>query len=162
MTACFCYFFFVTPIAFANLFPHRSHENPERIAILYLVLLCLYWLQYSANFFIYAARCDQYRKAYVYFLQCCKNYFFGAPEWKTSTATIMIMNRNMVIPDIIQDCSPNQVSELKITFHVNCIGALGCFDFSEIKCFEFCHLILDLALFFKNIAKPFCTMSSRI
>ena len=30
---------------------------------------CLYWLQYSLNFFIYAARSDQYRKAYIFFLQ---------------------------------------------------------------------------------------------
>ena len=36
---------------------------------------CLYWSQYSLNFFIYAARSDQYRKAYLYFLQTVKYQF---------------------------------------------------------------------------------------
>ena len=34
----------------------------------YLGVYCLYWFQYSLNFFIYAARGGQYRKAYKYFL----------------------------------------------------------------------------------------------
>ena len=32
-----------------------------------LTLHFLYWFQYSANFFIYAARSDQFRKAYLFF-----------------------------------------------------------------------------------------------
>ena len=46
------------------------------------------------------------------------------------------------------------------------INLLECSDFSKIKGFtfprkEFCLLILDLRLFFKNIAKPFSTMFSK-
>ena len=60
---CFCYFLFVMPIALVNIIDKKSN-NPQ----LHLALFCLYWLQYSLNFFIYAARSEQYRKAYSYFI----------------------------------------------------------------------------------------------
>ena len=55
---CFCYFIFVLPITFI----HEVH------GYVHLVGLCIYWLQYSLNFIIYAARIEQYRKAYILFL----------------------------------------------------------------------------------------------
>ena len=32
------------------------------------LLSFIYWLHYAANFVIYAARSDQYRQAYIYFI----------------------------------------------------------------------------------------------
>ena len=61
---CFCYFLFVMPIALVNIIDDTS-TSPK----LHLALFCIYWLQYSLNFFIYAARSEQYRKAYWYFLR---------------------------------------------------------------------------------------------
>ena len=55
---CFCYFIFVLPITFI----HEVH------GYVHLVGMCIYWLQYSLNFIIYAARIEQYRKAYILFL----------------------------------------------------------------------------------------------
>ena len=60
---CFCYFLFVAPIAVANIVDY--HVNKPEV---HLGTHCLYWLQYSLNFVIYAARSEQYRKAYLFFL----------------------------------------------------------------------------------------------
>ena len=35
-----------------------------------LLMYFLYWFQYSFNFFLYAAACEQYRRAYIYFIKC--------------------------------------------------------------------------------------------
>ena len=58
-------FLFVQPIIILQIIGDR-HIKVHPIA--YLGIYCLYWFQYSINFFIYAARCEQYRKAYKYFL----------------------------------------------------------------------------------------------
>ena len=70
---CFCYFLFVVPMALVNMVDDNA-DYPR----VHLSLFCLYWLQYSLNFVVYAARGEQYRKAYSYFLkrvsimfQCC-------------------------------------------------------------------------------------------
>ncbi len=60
---CFCYFLFVGPISLANIFDTEVNNPEANLGLFYL-----YWLQYSLNFIIYAARSEQYRKAYVYFL----------------------------------------------------------------------------------------------
>ena len=64
-TICFCYFLFVMPMALVNMIDDdATHPN------IHLALYCLYWLQYSClNFVVYAARSEQYRKAYSYFLR---------------------------------------------------------------------------------------------
>ena len=67
---CFCYFLFVMPIALVNIIDDTS-TSPK----LHLALFCIYWLQYSLNFFIYAARSEQYRKAYWYFLRKVIQHF---------------------------------------------------------------------------------------
>ena len=67
---CFCYFLFVMPIALVNIIDD-THFSPT----LHLALFCVYWLQYSLNFFIYAARSEQYRKAYWYFLRKVSSAF---------------------------------------------------------------------------------------
>ena len=71
---CFCYFLFVMPIALVNIIDDTS-TSPK----LHLALFCIYWLQYSLNFFIYAARSEQYRKAYWYFLRKVMFQFIIAP-----------------------------------------------------------------------------------
>ena len=60
---CICYFIFVMPITLVNVVNVQLDE-PK----LHLALFCIYWLQYSLNFFIYAGRSEQYRKAYSYFI----------------------------------------------------------------------------------------------
>ena len=40
-----------------------SFDSPE-----YILKSCLFYLQFSTNVFIYYARCDQFRKAYLDFL----------------------------------------------------------------------------------------------
>ena len=67
---CFCYFLFVMPMALVNMIDVEG-EYPH----VHLALFCLYWLQYSLNFFVYAARSEQYRKAYSYFLNRVKKNF---------------------------------------------------------------------------------------
>ena len=67
---CFCYFLFVMPIALVNIIDD-THISTQ----LHLALFCVYWLQYSLNFFIYAARSEQYRKAYWYFLRKVSSVF---------------------------------------------------------------------------------------
>ena len=67
---CFCYFLFVMPIALVNIIDD-THFSPR----IHLALFCVYWLQYSLNFFIYAARSEQYRKAYWYFLRKVSSAF---------------------------------------------------------------------------------------
>ena len=66
---CFCYFFFVLPLPAHLILQDLDIFNPNIISYIRLGTLCLYWCQYSANFFIYAARSDQFRKAYIYFLK---------------------------------------------------------------------------------------------
>lgn len=61
---CFSYFLFVLPITLINTI-NEDATLPE----LHLGFHCLYWLQYSLNFFIYAARIEQFRNAYSYFLK---------------------------------------------------------------------------------------------
>ena len=62
---CFCYFAFGMPVMICTISHNKGVEVPP---ILYFVSYCLYWSQYSLNFFIYAARNVQYRKAYKAFL----------------------------------------------------------------------------------------------
>ena len=58
---CSVYLISVTPITLTKVMSGVSAE-------VYLLTYCIYWLQYSANFFIYAARSEDYRKAYCGFL----------------------------------------------------------------------------------------------
>ena len=52
---------------------------------------CLYWTQYSCNFFIYAARNDQYRKAYYVFLDAMwKKMFFFSRKHKNDSAILFV------------------------------------------------------------------------
>ena len=62
---CLCFVIFVMPMeTYDILFYLDLHGGNSYIA---LTLHFLYWFQYSANFFIYAARSDQFRKAYLFF-----------------------------------------------------------------------------------------------
>ena len=62
---CFSYYLFVIlPVLVGEVMDVKS-QHP----LLMLGLYFVYWSQYSINFFIYAARSEQYRKAYVYFLK---------------------------------------------------------------------------------------------
>ena len=63
---CLCYFIFVGPITICNIVHDLGYHDVDSYA--YLIAFCIYWFQYSLNFFIYAARSEQYRKAYKYFL----------------------------------------------------------------------------------------------
>ena len=58
-SVCLCYIIFVLPITFIYEVDLKIHS----------ALFCVYWLQYSLNFFLYAARIEQYRKAYLFFLK---------------------------------------------------------------------------------------------
>ena len=61
---CLCYLLFVVPISLLdtlNLLDQYQQWD--------LILRSLYYLQYSLNVFIYAVKSEQYRQAYVYFLQ---------------------------------------------------------------------------------------------
>ncbi len=58
-----CYVMFVGPITAINVIdPDAYHVE------LNLAFFCIYWLQYTLNFVIYALRSDQFRRAYVDFL----------------------------------------------------------------------------------------------
>ena len=70
---CICYFLFGTPIMICNIIHghgfHVDEKNDSAFYYIYFISYCLYWSQYSLNFFIYAARNKQYRRAYIYFLK---------------------------------------------------------------------------------------------
>ena len=55
----------MAPLVVVNVLSLDSLE-PKYIE---LILLGIYVVQYSVNFFVYAARYDQYRKAYIFFLR---------------------------------------------------------------------------------------------
>ena len=64
---CLIYILSVMPmIVYDTLVDLEIYQGNSYIAV---PAYCLYWSQYSLNFFIYAARSDQYRKAYLYFFQ---------------------------------------------------------------------------------------------
>lgn len=59
---------------------------------------CLYWMQYSLNFLVYAARSKQYREAYVYFICRVKACIMGtmcgvATTVTTQTARIFFIDQ---------------------------------------------------------------------
>merc|ERR1712133_22575 len=57
----FCYIVFVGPIFFCSIFMITGNVN--------LGCFILYWFQYTTNFVIYAARSEQYRKAYIQYIK---------------------------------------------------------------------------------------------
>ena len=63
---CLSYLLFVAPISLAD-----TQELLEKHPLWDLLLRILYYLQYSLNFFIYAAKSEQYRQAYEYFYKTC-------------------------------------------------------------------------------------------
>ena len=65
---CFSFILLVFPMILHDvLLEVFKFEKKEYNNLIHLALYFLYWLQYSLNFFIYAAGCQQYRRAYVYF-----------------------------------------------------------------------------------------------
>jgi len=102
------------PITVMNILPHDPAENKKEEAIIYLAAFCLYWLQYSSNFLIYAARCDQYQKAYLYFLRALKGCICGTAEWQTTT-TFLIVNRQM-LPTIFESLEPSLHQDMASAF----------------------------------------------
>lgn len=63
-TICMCFFLFVGPFSIVTAIFDETFTDPK----LQLGLFCLYWFQYSLNFFVYVARSGQYRRAFSYFL----------------------------------------------------------------------------------------------
>ena len=57
----FCYLIFVCPIYMCTIF--TIQEEPS------LICFILYWFQYTTNFVIYAARSEQYRRAYSQYIK---------------------------------------------------------------------------------------------
>lgn len=72
---CSVYLISVTPITLTKVMSGVSAE-------VYLLTYCIYWLQYSANFFIYAARSEDYRKAYCGFLSKLFCGLFKSEEFR--------------------------------------------------------------------------------
>ena len=65
-----CYFVCVIPSTPIIYLIHGSNDD---YPFLNFVTGCLFYLQFSINIFIYAAKSEQYKKAYIYFLKkVCK------------------------------------------------------------------------------------------
>ena len=60
---CLCYIVFVGPIVITTLAGFQGQIN--------LLCFILYWFQYSTNFIIYAAKSEQYRRAYRLYMRTC-------------------------------------------------------------------------------------------
>ena len=60
---CLCYLLFVVPISWTD-----TQKIIDKYPVVDLALRSLYYLQYSLNFFIYAAKSEQYQQAYSYLL----------------------------------------------------------------------------------------------
>ena len=64
---CFCFMLFELPLTiYKTIYDLGLVEGNAYIS---MALYFLYWFQYSLNFFIYAVRSDQFRKAYFFFLK---------------------------------------------------------------------------------------------
>ena len=100
---CFCYFIFVMPITLVNVVNVKLDE-PK----LHLALFCVYWLQYSLNFFIYAGRSEQYRKAYSYFIYKMRDCICGPKHDDLTTTTFYYVNRKM-LPAILKNYAEAQL-----------------------------------------------------
>ena len=70
---CSCFVIFVMPMEIYDILFYLGIHNGN--SYIYLPLYFLYWLQYSLNFFIYEARSDQFRKAYLFFLLSVNNKY---------------------------------------------------------------------------------------
>ena len=68
---CFSFLVFILPV---NIDDQLSYFGIDVNPYIALAVQMLYWLHYNANFFIYAARSDQYRKAYLFFLGTVTTY----------------------------------------------------------------------------------------
>merc|ERR1719422_1631262 len=64
----FCYIVFVGPIFFVSVLGIADETN--------LACFILYWFQYTTNFVIYAARSEQYRRAYIQYLKTTLPWLF--------------------------------------------------------------------------------------
>ena len=67
MLISFMYVLFVLPITVCNI--ADSQVNYPQVQ---LACFCLYWMQYSLNFVVYAFRSGPYRKAYAFFYHSIK------------------------------------------------------------------------------------------
>ena len=97
-----CYFVCVMPFTIINLINQRIlNDYPA----LNFALGCLFYLQFSINIFIYAAKSEQYKKAYIYFLKKVSrkwnlfNIFFikihNQPTYRLGICVIWIMHCTM-------------------------------------------------------------------
>eukprot|EP00093_Oithona_nana_P013147 13147.XXX_212914_213954_1 [CDS] Oithona nana genome sequencing. len=109
---CICYFIFVMPITLVNVVNVQLDEPT-----LHLALFCIYWLQYSLNFFIYAGRSEQYRKAYSYFIHKMRACICGRQENSTTTAALFYVDRNM-LPAILKNYAGAQLPK-EVAFPLN-------------------------------------------
>ena len=68
---CLSYLIFVGPVTISDVIHDLKLYDDESTlhSDLHLVIINIYWLQFSCNFFIYAARSEQFRMAYLYFLK---------------------------------------------------------------------------------------------
>ena len=66
-----CYFVCVIPSTPIIYLIHGSNDD---YPFLNFVTGCLFYLQFSINIFIYAAKSEQYKKAYIYFLKKVSRY----------------------------------------------------------------------------------------
>ena len=65
---------------------------------------CLYWTQYSCNFIVYAARSDQYRKAYYDFLMDMWNkiFYLGHKRNTLDSSAILFVDKSILPPKLLQ------------------------------------------------------------
>ena len=76
---CLSYLIFVGPVTISDVIHDLKLYDDESTlhSDLHLVIINIYWLQFSCNFFIYAARSEQFRMAYLYFLKNVSWHFLG-------------------------------------------------------------------------------------
>ena len=68
---CLSYLIFVGPVTISDVIHDLKLYDDESTlhSDFHLIIINIYWLQFSCNFFIYAARSEQFRMAYLYFLK---------------------------------------------------------------------------------------------
>ena len=71
LVICLCYFVCVLPMSIINIIDRPSEETAD----LYLSFYIIYWLQYSINFVIYAAKSGPYKEAYGHIIKGIIEYF---------------------------------------------------------------------------------------
>ena len=96
LVVCLCYIGFVAPLTVVLTVGIKTKS------VWFDVCICLYWCQYSVNFFVYFWKSKQYRDAYILFLNVAWSKIKSCFNWGTvvNHTTILIVHQDLLPPNV--------------------------------------------------------------